>query len=271
MFNQVRADMTAACIQSIQPFPDDMLQLQEEATKTIETPSACWLLGVLATRCATLFANVTKNYCDAHAPEFIPWSCFLTEAIALQEDFQPVFALFAIQEPYTTFLESRGETSSTIYKGRYDLYRASWAIRLWNNLRMVEIVICEIACWLINKILSTDLAQPAQIHQKLKSKLQGLLQIMSTRGEDILASIPQGLGLISVPERQGSVDSHSHAYVSGGYMLTWNLYTVGKSPVVNDKTRQWIIKQLKDISRSAGIAMALQLAEDIVKVDLIAN
>ena len=54
-------------------------------------------------------------------------------------------------------------------------------------------------------------------------------------------------------------------------MLTWNLYTIGKSPVINDKTRQWIIKQLMGISKSAGIAMALQLAQGIVKIDLMTD
>jgi hypothetical protein len=54
-------------------------------------------------------------------------------------------------------------------------------------------------------------------------------------------------------------------------MLMWSLYTVGKSPVADDKTRQWVIKQLKGISKSSGIAMALELAQALVKVDLMAN
>jgi hypothetical protein len=136
---------------------------------------------------------------------------------------------------------------------------------------MVEIIVCEIACWLINRILATDLALPAEVHLRLKSKLQESLQIMSTRGEDVLASVPQGLGLISVLESQNSANSPSHTYVSGGYMLTWNLYTVGKSPIINYETRQWIIKQLKGISKSAGVGIAMQLAQDIGEIDLMAN
>lgn len=270
MFNQVRADMAAACLQSIEPFPDDLRELQEEAAKHADTSSAVWLLGVLATRCATLFANVAKNTRDFHASDFIPWSRFLEEVIALQNDLQQALVLLAIQEPYTTILESSEVTESVMHNGRYDLYETSWAIRLWNNSRMVEIIVCEIACWLINKILATDRAQPAQVHLNLKLKLHELLQIMLERGGDVLASIPQGLGLVSVSNSQTSVYSPSHTCVSGGYMLIWSLYTVGKSPVVDDKTRQWIIKQLKDISRGAGIAMALQLAQDVVKVDLMA-
>lgn len=270
MFNQVRADMTAACLQSIQPFPDDMCELQEEATKHADASSAFWLLGVLATRCATLFANVANNNEVTHASDFIPWSNFLEEVIALQNDIQQALALLAIQEPYTTVLESSQVRDSVIHNGRYDLYETSWAIRLWNNSRTVEIVVYEIACWLINKILATD-QQPTQVCSNLKLKLHELLQIMSQRGGDILASVPQGLGLVSASESQTSVNSPSHTCVSGGYMLIWSLYTVGKSPVVDDKTRQWIIKQLKGISKSSGIAMALELAQTLVKVDLMAD
>lgn len=43
---------------------------------------------------------------------------------------------------------------------------------------MVEIIVCEIACWLINKILIADLEQPAQANLKLKWRLQELLQNM---------------------------------------------------------------------------------------------
>ena len=271
MFNQVRADMSAACVQTIQPFPDDMRELQEEAAKHIDTSSASWLVGVLSTRCITLFADVTKNNVDTSESDFIPWSYFLEEAIALQDDFQHALALLAIQQPYTTTLGSSGDRDSIIYNGRYDLYETAWAMRVWNNSRLLEIIVCEIVCWLINKVLTRESAPPGLTHKKLQLKLQQSLQVMSKLGEDILASVPQGLGYISMPESPKSPDSSCHASVSGGYMLTWSLYTVGKSPVVNDKTRQWVIKRLQGIAKSSGIAMALELAQDIVKIDLRAS
>lgn len=128
---------------------------------------------------------------------------------------------------------------------------------------MVEIIVCEIVCWLINKVLAENPAYPAEGRMKLKLRLQYTAQIMSRRGEEILASVPQGLGLVLLP------DTHmpQQPNVSGGYMLIWNLYTVGKSPVISCHNRQWVIKQLKDISRSAGIAMASQLAEDLVQLE----
>ncbi|KAL2829672.1 hypothetical protein BDW59DRAFT_32495 [Aspergillus cavernicola] len=263
MFNQVRADMSAACIQSVQPFPDDMRELQEEATKYIDPFDTFWLPGVLATRCATLYAGVAGRHIGMPLPKPMSWSGFLEESIALQDDCQLVLDILAIQEPYTTIQEPSGSADCISYNGRYDLYQTSWAIRLWNNSRMIEIIVCEIICWLINKILAEDPAYPNEGRLKFKSKLQDAMKIMSRRGEEILASLPQGLGIVLVPD----ADKPQQPNVSGGYMLIWNLYTVGKSPAISYQNRQWVIKQLQGIGESASIAMAFQLAEDLVKIE----
>ncbi|KAJ5655195.1 hypothetical protein N7507_007145 [Penicillium longicatenatum] len=261
MFNQVRADMTTACIQSIQPFPDDMRELQEEATKYADPSDAFWLLGVLASRCATLFANVTAKH--KGFPSSKSWSDFLKESVAVQDDFEYVLDVLARQESYTTIQETCGSAEFISYNGQYNLYRSFWAIRLWNNSRMVEIIICEIICWLIRKVFDENMPYPYEGQLNLKSKLQYAMQIVARRGEEILASVPQGLGLVLLPD----LDNPQQPNVSGGYMLIWNLYTVGKSPATNHRNRQWIIKQLKDISKSAGITMAFQLADDLVKIE----
>ncbi|KAJ5814379.1 uncharacterized protein N7503_001129 [Penicillium pulvis] len=261
MFNQVRADMTTACIQSVQPFPDDMHELQEEATKYTDPSDAFWLLGVLASRCATLFAQVAGKNKGVHYSK--SWFDFLKESIAIQDDFEHVLDILARQESYTTIQEACGSAGFISYNGRYNLYKTSWAIRLWNNSRMVEIIVCEITCWLMPKVLADDPLSPDVRQMNLTSKLQYATDIMSRRGEEILASVPQGLGLVMVPD----ADKPQQPNVSGGYMLIWNLYTVGKSPTISHQTRKWIVKQLKGISESAGITMAFQLAEDLVKIE----
>lgn len=262
MFNQVRADMSAVCIQCIQPFSDDMRELQEKATKYTSSSDVFWLLGLLATRCATLFAHVTAKDTGVHFPRDMPWSYFLEVSITLQDDFQSVLDILARQEPYTTIQEPCGGAKFIPCNGRYSLYKTSWAIRLWNNSRMVEIIVCEIICWLINKILAEDPTYSAEGRLNLTSKLQYAMQTMSSRMEDILASIPQGLGLVSFPDSIKPQQPN----VSGGYMLIWSLYTVGKSPVISYENHRWVIKQLQGISESANIAMASQLAEDLVKI-----
>ena len=263
MFNQVRADMALACLHSNQPFPEDLHELQEEANKHADTSSAFWLLGVLATRCANLLWSVTRNIGE------IPWFDLLEESTALHLDFQNVLGILATEEPYTTIEKSDGDPD-IIYNGRFDLYKTSWAIRVWNNSRILQMIICEVMCYLLNKVLATDLAPVIRSHLKLK--LQGTLQILLKLADDMLATVPQALGFVSTaPGRDPSVDFSAHASVSGGYMLTWCLYMVGKSPVIKSKTRKWIIRHLQDIGKNAGIAMALQLLEDIIKIDRLAG
>lgn len=262
MFNQVRADMSAACIQCVQPFPENLCELQKEAAKYTNPSDAFWQLGVLATRCANLFAAVAKKNHDKASLIPTSWSEFLHEAIALQSGFQYTLSTLAVQEPYITARESGGNATAISFHGRYDLYKSSWAIRLWNNSRMIEIIVCEIIYWLIKKISTDDSAAHwAESRLNLESKLQFSQHIMSKRAAEILASVPQGLGLVSASGAYVPQDPN----MSGGYMLIWNLYTVGKCPIISPQDRQWVIMQLKGISESANIAMAFQLAEDLVK------
>ncbi|KAL4893723.1 hypothetical protein BDV59DRAFT_207522 [Aspergillus ambiguus] len=259
MFNQVRADMAAACIHSLQPFPKDMLELQKEAAKQIGASSAFWLLGVLATRCTDLLSGVHYNKRSLED--------FLEETVVLQRDFQHVMEIFTREEPYTTNRKCNG-APEIIYEGRCDFYRTSWAIRIWNNSRMLQIIVCEIMFHLLNKLLAKRPTQRTQIEMRL----QETVEILSELGDDILATVPQALGFVSSSKPDDiSADFSSTECVSGGHMLTWCLYTVGKSPATRSKTRKWIMKRLQDIGQNSGIAMALQFVDDIDEIDRLAG
>ncbi|KAL4873650.1 hypothetical protein BDV12DRAFT_192093 [Aspergillus spectabilis] len=261
MFHQVRTDLAIACMHRSKQFPADMEKLQEDASMYTDTSSPHWLLGVLATRCVSLLWRVDNN------KGVVPWPDLLDEATALQRDFQLVFGVLAIQEPYTTTRGAAGD-ADLVYNDRFDLYRTPWAIRIWNNARNLQMIVCEIVCYLLNKVLvvTPDLA-PATCAQ-IKAKLQETLQILSQLSDDILATVPQVLGVVSpVPESCLAVNSPLGASVAGGYILTWGLYMVGKSPATAAQTRKWIIRRLGDIVKYSGIALARQLLDDIVKID----
>ncbi|CAL5865914.1 uncharacterized protein PFLUO_LOCUS120 [Penicillium psychrofluorescens] len=259
MFNQVRADLVLACVHGEKPFPEDMLELQEEAAKHTDTSSSFWHMGVLSTQCANLLMSVRKNKITGENP----WSKLLDEASMIERDFQYLLGVLATQEPYTTTGESDGDPNM-IYNGRFDLYRDSWAIRLWNNLRSLRMIVCEILCFLLNKVLATDLAPAVREHMKLK--LQKTLETLSKLANDILATVPQASESLS--SVSGSPSSAGiYGSVPGGYMLTWCLYMVGKCPVTTSETRKWVIRRLQNIGRDTGISIALQLVEHIVKID----
>lgn len=259
MFNQVRADLVVVCLHQCQPYPDDMRELQEEASKTMAASFGFWVLGTLAVRCVNLYENLVNNHGR------ISVSTFLEEATSLQDDFQHVHPLLAAEEPYTSNPDSCGDPEA-FYNGRFDLYHSSWAIRLWNNLRMLQLCDCEIICYLLKKVLDTDLEPVIRTH--MTQKLHESLQILYKLVDDILATVPQALGLISpVSERDLSDDSSSPASVPGGYMLIWCLYLAGKSSNINNHTRDWIKRRLQTIGETAGNAMALQLLQDIIRIE----
>ena len=264
MFNQVRADLVLACVHYEKPFPEDMIELQEEAAKHIDASGAFWLLGTLGTRCANLLMGVRANTGQIHWPEY------LEEATMMERELQQTVMLLATQEPYTITQNACG-TPKLIYNGRVDLYKDTWAIRVWNNLRNLQIIVYEIMLYLLNNILVTDLTLTSAVRQSLKLKLRKAMQTLSMLGDDILATIPQALEFLSSASNAPSVDLSFHGSVSGGYILTWCLYMVGKCPATKAETRKCIIERLQDFGRNMGISIALRLVDDIVKIDQFAD
>lgn len=269
MFNQVRADMCAACVHRLEPFPQDMLELQEEANKQADSSSCFWLLGVLATRTVNLLSDVTVGTIKDGAT----LAHFVEESAVLQRDFQAVLNNFRTQEPYTT-IEDYGGDPDLVYNSRYDLYRSAWAIRLWNNSRILQVIVCEIEFHLLSKALTAGL--PPARQKQIATTLEATCQTLKNLGDDILATVPQSLGaVLSLTEPPTSADLSSglsaNASASGGHLLMWCLYTVGKSPVTRGPTRKWIMKRLRDIGQKSGLPIALQFVNDIDEIDKVAS
>ncbi|RAL13442.1 Zn(II)2Cys6 transcription factor [Aspergillus homomorphus CBS 101889] len=281
LFNQVRADMVVACMHSNRPFPEDMRALQEEASKHVDASSAFWRLGVLATQCVDFLWRVTEST----GPNKTLWRDLLDAALVLQHDFQAVMGLLAVREPYVTIVPTtqQGVTArmadpDLIYNGRADLYSTSWTIKVWNNARNLQMIVSEIICYLVRKLLAMDSAAPVNTcaaRSQYQLLLHETLGILFRLGEDILATVPQVLGIISSPsEPDPFVNTNAASLgvsVSGGYLLTWCLYMVGKSPATANQARKWIIRCFRNIVQGSGIGMGLPLLEEIVRIDRLAG
>ncbi|SPB44607.1 putative endo-1, 4-beta-xylanase B domain protein [Aspergillus niger] len=258
IFNQVRADTVITCLHGNQLFPEDLLVLQEDATKHTNIYNLFWLLGVSATKCVNLLYSVTQNQSK------ISWPEKLEEAIRLQKKFQRVFEVLLLTNPYTTVYEPTADPE-IIHNSQFNVYQSTWAIRVWNNGRCIRMIISEILYSILMKVLATDL--PPAMRMILEAKFQETVQIMSNLGKNMLATVPQILDYVSLVAGHVSYNPTSTASVPGGYSLIWILYMVGKSPVTKRKSRKWIIRRLQDIGRDAGFAMALQLLEGVIKID----
>jgi hypothetical protein len=265
MFNQVRADMVAVCIHGDQPFPEELHELQEEATKHVDPTSVFWSLGVVATRCTDLFKLVKMKRGDATR-----WPGLLEQASTLQVELQHIFDILSTKSPYASYPARSGSDLEVFYRGRFDLYSNIWAIRIWNGVRILQIKICDSIRYIINHLLATREVEAASLKPQLELKLKDTLELLSKLGGDVIASVPQALGSVSpASDEMSSPIYDGSSPISGvaGYMMTWSLYTAGKSSVMEREARRWIIRRLQDFGRILGITLALHLVQDLIKMD----
>lgn len=263
MFNQVRADLMISCIHGEKPFPKVMLDLQDEASKHTDSSNPCWAMGILGTRSANLLMAVREN----KTTEQVPWHQLFEEATALDCDFQRLFGVLHQREPYI-ITHTPGADPSKAYNGRCDIYADFWAIRLWNNCRSLQMIVCQIKSFLLNKLFADN---PAEI-EDVDLRLETINATLCNHGDDILATIPQALELLSseIDTFTGSAAAF-HGNISGGYMLAWSLAMVGKSPATRTGTRKWVIQCLQGIGEQANHYLALDIAEQIAKIDQLAG
>jgi hypothetical protein len=263
MFNQVRTDLVLASFRTDQPIPEKILELQEEAVDHTCTSTSWWRMGVLGTRCARILTATKKNYYT----ERRSWFELLDETTVLEQDFESLIPFLEIQEPYKVIRVSNGDPN-IIKNGLYHLYKDSWAIRLWTNQRTLQMVTCEIKCYILTRILSKTI--PPDLREYTKMEVRITLQTLSELGDEILAIVPQALEFIS-SESLDPCPSIGLTSVSGGYMLVWGLFMVGKSASTKSETRKWVIRLLQDIGRNTGISVALRLVEVVIEVDQMAG
>ncbi|KAF3401245.1 hypothetical protein DPV78_005290 [Talaromyces pinophilus] len=261
MFHQVRTDLVLACFRGDEAFPEDILELQGEAAKYADTSTSWWIMGVLGTRCVIVLTDVRENM---HREGF-PWSDLLDEASLLARDFEDLAAILAVQEPYIiTRLSNSG--SNMIYNGIYAVFKDAWAIRLWANLRTLQMVVYEIIYWILVKLLATDLEAAVREHTKVK--LHGTMNTLSKLGDDILAIVPQAMELVcSSPEPGPPIGLSVQGSVSGGYLMIWGLFMIGKSAATKRETRKFVIRLLQDIGRNTGMSVALQVVQAAIEID----
>ncbi|KAE8381939.1 hypothetical protein BDV26DRAFT_300438 [Aspergillus bertholletiae] len=263
MFNQVRADLVGVCIHGGQPFPADMCELQEEASTHMDTMNVVWRLGVLATQCARFLWSVMNNTGE------IPWPALLEQATGLQGELQYIFGILSVESGYTTTRKSGGDPA-VFYNEQLGSYMNCWAIRVWNNTRILQIKICDSIRYIFNQLLIAGLDPVSQTRMELK--LLDILEILSTLGNDIIATLPQALGATSsASEIDPAVGISSPINGSAGYMMIWSLYVAGKSSAMENDPRKWIIQRLREFGHAGGITLALQLVEDLIKIDQCAD
>lgn len=77
-------------------------------------------------------------------------------------------------------------------------------------------ITCRIECYILKKVIAAELAP--SVLQPMMLAFQAAMQTLSSLGDDMLATIPQGLDIMST-KSEPCRNSSPYGSVSGGYML----------------------------------------------------
>ncbi|RHZ65256.1 hypothetical protein CDV55_107141 [Aspergillus turcosus] len=158
------------------------------------------------------------------------------------------------------------EPSELVLGSSYHVYPDVWVAAIWNKLRTCRLLLHQEICAQLSDILATT---PEQYSALDASCYQSSFEVMQNLALQVLATVPQFCGLVSMPSGdllQTGKDvfrdrsASGIPTVAGLYLLFWPLLTAGRI-VKSDVQRKWIVDRSRYIGRITGIQQAFSLAD----------
>jgi len=169
-----------------------------------------------------------------------------------------------------------------IYNGCYHIYNDYWSANIWNGIRTVRILLHEA----IRDVLLAGFAAMPPVFDRLEHTLQfhESTQILYRIQGEILASIPQHFGFVSMPRspssnsssdfpipspmpwthfKERSTEKFPTLRTTGPNFLLSSLWLAGSMDIAGQQSQEFAAKNLKRIQQSTGIRQALVLAKII--------
>lgn len=129
---------------------------------------------------------------------------------------------------------------------QYEAYPDLWVASMWNNYRVVRILIHE-------TIMSITLkyGTPEQ-----KANLQPSVDLLREMTTQVCRSVAFHLGTQQHRKSMASIDA-----IPGGYLLAWPLFLAGMLRTTPRAQRQWMASRMHHIAVTMGLRLAHSFAE----------
>lgn len=145
--------------------------------------------------------------------------------------------------------------------GFYHVYKYLWTAQVWNNYRLLHIMVHGIILQNLDRQSSLE---PASTSPSTSSQYQRSRTLVRQLCSDICASVPNLLG--SFPDHR-ALPQPSTQRATGGLFLLWPLFAgVGQTPQVDEQMRKWAIGRLQFIDEAMGIRQAGLMASTLLKI-----
>jgi hypothetical protein len=139
----------------------------------------------------------------------------------------------------------------------YEVYSDLWVASMWNNYRVVRILIHE-------NIISITLKYGTS---KQISALQSSVKILRDMTNSVCRSVAFHLGFHNTTAQNNSDSVGLHmtdgGAIPGGYLLAWPLYLSGMLRTTPREQKLWMASRLDFIANTMGLRLAHSFAETL--------
>lgn len=288
IFQQFYGTILLGCVQNKVPMPADLVELWASSTNSFNGRTPAKSFSDIMIRFIDL--NVAVKNGNLFNPDAIIASAIQidSELLNLQTNMPPMW------QYQTIFTDA---DPGLVSEGFYHVYSDLWVAQMWNNFRIVRMV--------LNEIIREQLIKGYSFNPPLFTAPEYAVQLqLSTDAIILLASeicatvrqhagyIPplaplrpagseqalQAWGALGVPPSalacgsptsktlsqfvpQAQILEPESVRASGCYYLVWPLFMVGRMSVCPNHLRLWVINCLQYIGRTIGMQQALTFAE----------
>ena len=221
------------------------------------------------------FTNFNASVMDGSCSDL---SVILSKSLDLDSRYQNFYINVPPGWEYETIvLSSDSPDYEFVYNGRYHVYYDYWIAQMWNGMRTVRLILHEF----IRSVLLEGISATPPIFTKPEhtQQLQASMDTLFEMQADILASVPQHLGVTQKPKPKPASPSAAEAprcldrtlavfpwtnfsehndetfplvRASGPYFLMWPLWFSGALSISTKEVKQFVIKNLRAIGEKMG-------------------
>ncbi|KAK4146376.1 uncharacterized protein C8A04DRAFT_35081 [Dichotomopilus funicola] len=202
MFSMLCQRVVVSCAQRNVPMPDSLIELWDDMVRASPAGSenAEERLLPLKMKVLQLRTEIKSGFLTDPAT-------IVSRSLAIDHDIETMIAGLSPSWHYRAFRlpqQQQPQYHPAVYGDVYHLYPSIQHADAWNHIHCTRILILETVITVITRDLhgpapTLDAAQYLEVHRTSQRKLEHILS-------DIIASVPQQLGLITTPP-VGSIDS----------------------------------------------------------------
>jgi hypothetical protein len=193
MFLQVFMSILMSCFQKELYVPSFAVMLWHEAARrwNLDTTGISWRVQELAIRLANLRAGIKDGSCFES-------DAIISEALIIDNTLASMFEKPSVSWQYK--IKYNDTYPKLAYQCIYHVYSCESVCQTWNSMRLGRIILNEIILTQLSDKLSK--ASLKNLTTGDQSQHQSSIQTLKQMTADVLASVPQKIGYISLLEAQ---------------------------------------------------------------------